>query len=261
MIALQSVHTRSYKFVENVISESDELKLRREMQEVEAMVALDLELSRDIEQFEKLLKKYVSIITNTRFGVKKRGVIDDNDDPIDITLVDKELKKVYISTVRVIINTSAVYNPTTGVNVFVSFSSEGHCIGWNIYVEGDDRLDCTFDESTTHAMLFHKCPSHPWNINDKQIKHREVQRPSRRKVFKPTAYDPSITLPSTKIPKAFRKGSKDYDNQKHKGDQQGGGRRSKYTPHSHRGGSDRRQRSHTPTKERNGTPKSSRQDE
>ena len=120
-------------------------------------------------------------------------------------------------------------------------------IEWNIYVENGGRSDCTFDDSSIHALLFHKCPRHPWSINDKTIKHREVQCPSLRQVFKPTAYDPSIKLPSSKVPKAFRKGSKDYEYQgKYKGDNHNGGRRSKYGGQPSRGGSDYRnqQRDH-----------------
>ena len=269
LIALQGVHVRLYKFVENVISEKDELKLRREIQEVEAMAALDLELCRDLEQFEKNLKKYVSLITDPKHGVVKKGIIDDNDDPIDIVLVDKELKKVYIGTVRVIINASDVYNPKTGVSELVSFSSEGHCIKWNIYVEGGDQQDCTFDDNSLHALIFHKCPRHPWHISDKQIKHREVQCPSLRKVFKPTVFDPSITLPASKVPKAFRKGSRDYDYySRSKGDSGGSSKKHRHGSHSYRGGSDQRgggdyrgSRDSQGARERNGTPKTKKEEE
>ena len=115
-----------------------------------------------------------------------------------------------------------------------------------------------------YLLLFHKCPRHPWNISSKQIKHREVQCPSLRKVFKPTVFDPTITLPSKKVPKAFRRGSSDFENSgKSKGDNYNGGRRSKHGSHSGRHSGDYRgnQRDSHPNKERNGTPKSSKQDE
>ena len=264
IIALQGVHFRLVKFVENVISENDELKLRREMQEVEAMATLDLEVSRDVEEFETLLKKYVSIITKPRYGVVKKGIIDENDDPIDVTLVDKELKQVYIRTVRVSINSSAVYNPRTGVSELLSYSSEGHCIQWNIYVEGGDQQDCTFDDNSFHALIFHKCPRHPCNINSKQIKHREVQCPSLRKVFKPTVFDPTITLPSTKVPKAFRKGTSDYDaSQKQKRDGGGGTRRHRQGsyPYRHGHGDSRRDRDSQGARDRKDTTKTKKEEE
>ena len=99
-IGLIGVHQRLYEMNQYVISEKDELLMARQSTEVLAMAACDLQLCSDVPYFQNLLVKYVTVITQPSFGVSKETVLDENDEPILVYLINKQLNRVYVRTVR-----------------------------------------------------------------------------------------------------------------------------------------------------------------
>ena len=204
-IALMGVHERLYEMNRYVISEKDELIMARQRMEVLSMAACDLQLCYDISYFKKQLVKYVSVISQPTFGVKKETVIDENGDPILVYLINKQLNRVYISTVRVFMNGANIYRPVVTLTTLLEFTTEGMCWVWNRYVSGGNSVDCPAPKNSFHAINFHKCPRHPWVVDCQETKHREVQCPSLRQTFKPAPYDPTFTLAATDVPKAVQR--------------------------------------------------------
>ena len=201
-IALMGVHQRLYEMNRYVISEKDELLMTRQGIEVLSMAACDIQLCNDVPYFQGLLVKYVSVITQPSFGVHKETILDDNGDPIVVYLNNKKLTQVYVSTVRVFLNGPSIYRPTIDIKTFLEFTVEGMCWIWNRYVAGGNTVDCPAKKDSYHAINYHKCPRHPWAVDNQETKHREMQCPSLRQTFKPAPYDSSITLAATETPKA-----------------------------------------------------------
>ena len=201
-IALLGVHQRLYEMHKYVISEKDELKMVRQGIEVLSMAACDMQLSSDVPYFKTLLIKYVTVITQPSFGVSTEIVVNESGDPIEVYLIDKQLNGVYVRTVRQFMNGPTVYRPVISLRTFLEFTMEGMCWIWNRHVIGGSTVDCPFKKDSYHAINFHKCPRHPWVIDNQETKHREVQCPQLRQTFKPAPYDPSFTLPAKDVPKA-----------------------------------------------------------
>ena len=232
-IGLLGVHQRLYEMNKYVISEHDELMMARQGTEVLAMAACDMQLCSDMSYFQKQLIKYVTVITQPSFGVKKEIVVDDNGDPVEVYLINKQLNGVYVRTVRQFINGPNVYRPVITLSSFLEFTMEGMCWIWNRHVIGGNTVDCPHKKDSYHAINFHMCPRHPWAIDNQETRHREVQCPSLRKTFKPAPYDPSITLPAREVPKAVtrRKQPPRYP----QGDGNSGRGKSKYGTKTHPG--------------------------
>ena len=232
-IALLGVHQRVYEMNKHIISESDELMMRRQASEVLGMAACDLHRCSDITYFQRSLAKYVTVITDPKFGVQRETVLDEHGDPIVVHLVDKKLNQIYVSTIRVFMNGPSMYRPEVGLTTFLQFSMEGFCWQWNKYVIGGSTVDCPAKKDSFHARMFHKCPRHPWVIDNPATQHREMQCPSLRQTFKPAPYDPSLTLPSKETPKVITRkiNVKTYDDN----DNKGGKRKQKYPSRGYRG--------------------------
>ena len=160
-IGLIGVHQRLYEMNKYVVSEKDELLMLRQGTEVLSMAACDLQLYHDVSYFHNLLVKYVSVISQPTFGVKTETILDDNGDPIVVYLINKQLNRVYVSTVRVFMNGPTLYRPVVGLTTLLSFTMEGMCWVWNRHVIGGNTVDCPAKKDSYHAINYHKCPRHP----------------------------------------------------------------------------------------------------
>ena len=59
------------------------------------------------------------MVTEPGFGEQKETVLDEQGDPAVVYLIDKNLNRAYVSTVRVFMNGPSIYRPTININTFL----------------------------------------------------------------------------------------------------------------------------------------------
>ena len=184
IIAFEQAIDRLFEFNKNVMSDKDQLQFREQGTIVKRRFLLDVRRVGDPEKILSLIKQYIDIIFDPKYGITIHGEsVDKHGGRSGYVMVNKNLVENYDNKFRNRLSRSDDYeNMSSG-----SYSLYGACMAYNVYVIGGEHDKCNEKDDSAHGLAAH------WCIRCGPAgRHPEVCCPGLRASFKPVAFNTQL---------------------------------------------------------------------